>query len=96
MDLVSQLLDTGFLGLGVIISSLILFAIGLPVQIYKNFRRKSVEGLSLPLFLLYFSAYVVWLWYGLRIGELPIIIPNTLAAPLALILLSQFIIYRKN
>ena len=79
-----------------IVSSLILFVIGLPVQIYKNYQRKSVEGISIPLFVLYFAAYVIWLAYGLRIGELAIIVPNAPAAIVAVFLLSQFIIYRKK
>ena len=94
MEFFSQFLNTGFLGLGLIVSSLVLFVIGLPVQIYKNFKRKSVEGISLPLFLLYFSAYVIWLWYGIRISEWPIIIPNIPAIIASGLLLTQFITYR--
>ena len=87
MDIISQILNTGFFGAGLIISSLILFVIGLPVQIHKNFKSKSTGEMSLPLFLLYFSAYVIWLSYGFRIGELPIIIPNVFATPAAAIIL---------
>lgn len=94
--MLSELANIGFWGMGVIISSLALFAIGLPVQIYRNYKRKSVEGISKPLFLLYFAAYIIWLSYGTRIGELPIIIPNSVATATGVVLMWQFWIYRKK
>ena len=91
MSQISQIL-----GIGVIVLSLSLFFIGLPVQAYKNYKRKSIKGLSLPLFLLNFLAYVIWLWYGLLITNLTIIIPNIPAVIFGAIILYQFFTYRKK
>lgn len=85
-----------FFASGMVVSSLILFVIGLPVQIYKNYKRKSVEGISLPLFLSYFAAYVIWLSYGVSLGDWPIVVTNVPATIAAAIMLYQFIVYRKK
>lgn len=91
MSQISQIL-----GVGVIVLSLSLFFIGLPVQAYKNYKRKSTKGLSLSLFSLNFLAYVIWLWYGLLIKNLPIVIPNIPAIIFGAIILYQFFMYRKK
>lgn len=96
MDILTEVSSIGPWGIGLIISSLVLFLIGLPVQIYQNYKRKSIEGISLPLFLLYFAAYVIWLSYGLRIAEPAIIIPNAPAVFAAALLLLQFLIYKNK
>lgn len=79
-----------------IIMSLVLFCMGWPVQIYKNAKRKSVEGLSLPLFILSLLASVVWLWYGIRTHIPLLIIPNIPGVFFGIILITQFMLYRKN
>ena len=83
------------LGALVIILSLALFVIGLPTQAWKNYKAKSVIGLSLPLFALNFAAYAVWLWYGVLIKNAPIIVPNIPAIIFGLVILFQFFAYRR-
>jgi uncharacterized protein with PQ loop repeat len=79
-----------------IIMSLVLFCMGWPVQIYKNAKRKSVEGLSRPLFALSLLANAVWLWYGIRTNIPLLIIPNIPGVFFGTILIMQFVIYKKG
>ena len=47
-------------------------------QVYKIWKRKSAEDISLTMFGIIFPALVIWLHYGLSINNLPLIISNSI------------------
>jgi MtN3 and saliva related transmembrane protein len=47
-------------------------------QIYKIWKRKSVEDISIILFTILFAGIMIWLLYGLSINNTPLIIANAI------------------
>lgn len=45
-------------------------------QVLKTLKTKDVSSLSLPMFLMIWSAQLMWLAYGIHINDLPLIITN--------------------
>lgn len=56
-------------------------------QVYKVWQTKSVSGMSLTMYLIFFCGVLLWLVYGLIINSLPMIIGNTVTIVLTLIIL---------
>jgi MtN3 and saliva related transmembrane protein len=48
-------------------------------QLYKTWKTKEVENISLKMFLLYVVGMSMWLTYGIIKSDLPIIITNAVA-----------------
>jgi MtN3 and saliva related transmembrane protein len=48
-------------------------------QLYKTWKTKEVENISLKMFLLYVVGMSMWLTYGIIKSDLPIIITNAIA-----------------
>ncbi len=48
-------------------------------QVYKIWKRKCAEDISLGMFGTAFPALVIWLLYGLSIDNFPLIISNLIA-----------------
>lgn len=59
-------------------------------QVIKTWKSKSADDLSLSMFLIFFSGVALWLIYGIIIGDLPIILANSLT-----LVLSGTILYFK-
>ena len=80
------------------ISSIIYLCFGLPVQIFKNYKRKSTEGLSL--FLIIFCASTLLMWSLYAWVKDPkdwyIIASNIPGLIFSIVLLFQFRVYRKS
>ncbi|OGS36971.1 MAG: hypothetical protein A2293_01995 [Elusimicrobia bacterium RIFOXYB2_FULL_49_7] len=78
--------------------SIIYLCFGLPLQIIKNFKRKSTEGFSF-IFALFFS-FSIGLWVLYAWTKTPreyyILISNLPGFILSLVLLFQFWLYRKR
>jgi len=55
-----------------------LMALAYLPQIIKIWKRKSVEDISISLFLILFVGIAIWLLYGLSINNLPLIIANAI------------------
>ena len=55
-------------------------------QVIKTWKTKDVEGLSLPMYSVFFVGIVLWLVYGILIESLSVILANVITAILALIL----------
>ena len=53
-------------------------------QVYKVWKTKSTESLSLPMYLIFFTGVILWLIYGLHLKSLPMILANSITAVLAL------------
>jgi len=64
-------------------------------QIYKIWKRKSVNDLSLPLFLSAWVSLVVWTIYGISIANWPLIIADAVGAVGCGIVVVQYFKYRK-
>ena len=45
-------------------------------QVYKTWKTKSTEGLSLTMYLILFIGVVLWLIYGIHLKSLPVILAN--------------------
>ena len=49
-------------------------------QAYKIFKRKSAKDISILTYSFLFSGALVWILYGIEIGNIPIIIANIFGA----------------
>ncbi|WP_139957623.1 SemiSWEET family sugar transporter [Flavicella sediminum] len=56
-------------------------------QVYKIWKTKSAESVSLTMFLLFFTGVVLWFVYGVYIGSLSMTIANTITGALSLIII---------
>lgn len=75
------------------IASLAVVIIGLPHQIYTNWRRKSCEGISPSLIYASCFIYPLWALYGWTKPDPFIIFAQTPGSILAFILLFQLLYY---
>lgn len=57
-------------------------------QVYKVWQTKSVSGMSLTMYLIFFTGVSLWLVYGLIINSLPMILGNSIT-----LLLTSVILY---
>ena len=53
-------------------------------QVYKIYKEKNADGISLTMYIILFIGVILWLVYGLLIGSLSIIIANGVTALLQL------------
>ena len=56
-------------------------------QVYKTWKTKSVESLSLTMYSAFFIGIVLWLIYGIHLNSLPMILANSITSVLALLLI---------
>ncbi len=56
-------------------------------QVVKTWKSKSAKDLSLGMYSIFCTGVVLWLTYGILIGDLPIIITNVVTLMLALSIL---------
>jgi uncharacterized protein with PQ loop repeat len=50
------------------------------LQIREIVRRRSSRGLSIEYLLVLIVGFALWAAYGLASGDLPLVVPNTIAA----------------
>ena len=55
-------------------------------QVYKILKTKSTEGVSLSMFLIFFTGVLLWFVYGVLLGSFAMIIANTITGILALMI----------
>ena len=53
-------------------------------QVYKIYKEKRAQGVSLMMYLIMFVGVLLWLVYGILIGSIAIIIANSVTAILQL------------
>lgn len=87
---------TYILGTLATIGSLAIVFLGLPAQIYKNYRNKSTSGLAPLLFYLAFYVYTAWCLYGWFKPDWFLVAAQTPGSLLSLILLIQFLWYGRK
>ncbi len=64
-------------------------------QVYKVVKTRSVEGISLTMYSVFFIGILFWLYYGVKIDSFSIILANVVTGILVLIILLFRIIYKK-
>lgn len=63
-------------------------------QVYKTWKTKQTEGLSLTMYLIFFIGIVLWLIYGIHIDSLPMILANGITAISSLFLVIMKLKYK--
>jgi uncharacterized protein with PQ loop repeat len=89
-----QLIDV--LGWIALVITVLYTGLGMPVQIRKNHRKQSVEGLSLVMTALMFATFTSWVVYAAIKPDWYLIGPNSMGAVCSLIVLVQFWLYRNG
>lgn len=65
-------------------------------QVYKTWRTKDVSGLSLTMFLMFFTGIALWLIYGFLIKSPSLIFANGITVVSSFLLLYFIIKYGKK
>ena len=52
-------------------------------QVLKTWQTRHTKDISLVMFLIYVSGLILWVVYGLAIGDVPIIVSNVVTFALA-------------
>ena len=65
-------------------------------QVYKAYKTKDVEGVSLTMFLAMFVGVLLWLVYGFYLKSLSMVIANIITTVLCLMILVLKIKHRKK
>ncbi|MFC4723156.1 SemiSWEET family sugar transporter [Geojedonia litorea] len=65
-------------------------------QVYKTWRTKDVSGLSLPMFLMFFTGITLWFIYGFLINSPSLIFANGITMVSTFLLLFFIVKYRKK
>jgi len=84
------------LGSNAVVAGLLGVVVGLITQVFKNFKRKSCEGLSFTWIMLAGYSYFSWLIYGVAKQDIFLTIPQSLGTLCMVIILIQFWVYRKK
>lgn len=74
----------------------VLTSISMIPQLIKVIREKNVEDISLVMLLILISGLSLWVWYGFKKEELPIILSNAFAVLVNISLLVCYMLYRKS
>lgn len=73
----------------------ILTSIAMVPQLLKVIKEKNVEDISGLMLGVLISGLILWIWYGIMKGELPIILSNSFAVLVNLILAFYLIKFKK-
>lgn len=65
-------------------------------QVIKLWRTKSAKDISMPMLLLLTFGVAVWLAFGIRINDIPLMINNSLILAMSLTMIILKIIYDKT
>lgn len=63
-------------------------------QLIKIVRSKSTHDISLVMYVVFSTGILLWLIYGLMIGDVPVIVANAVALFITIAILSLKIRYR--
>lgn len=84
------------LGVAAMATSIVYTGMGLPMQIWKNYRTKSTKGLSLFFASIMFVSLLAWAFYGFAKDDFYILFPNAMGAVFSVVLLWQFCVYSSS
>ncbi len=65
-------------------------------QVFKTLKTKSTEGLSLTMYMSMFVGIMLWLFYGIKIQSISMIIANVVTGGLTLSILVMIILHKKK
>lgn len=65
-------------------------------QVYRAWKTKNVEAISLTMFIAMFIGVILWLVYGIFINSLSMVIANTITALLSLVIIVLKIRHRND
>lgn len=65
-------------------------------QLYKTWKEKDVEDISLKMFLVLTTGLLMWAIYGIIKGDLPIIIANGISFTLNCIMVVFYFMYKED
>lgn len=85
-------MDENILG----IAAGVLTSISMIPQLIKVIKEKDAENLSWVMLSVLITGLALWVWYGFLKDELPIIISNSFAVLVNIILLVCFFIFKKS
>jgi len=74
----------------------ILTTSGFVPQVYRSLKTKNVSGISLTMYLVLFTGMLFWLYYGILIQSLSIILANIISGLLVFVLIILRLIYKKS
>jgi MtN3 and saliva related transmembrane protein len=65
-------------------------------QAWRTFKTKDVSGISLRMYSIFTAGVAVWLAYGIVLGEVPMMVANSLSLVLACAVLVMKLKYGKQ
>ena len=65
-------------------------------QLYKTWKTKSADDVSLIMLILFIIGLFCWIIYGLKINSIPILVANIITFIFNFSILILKIVYRKN
>lgn len=74
----------------------ILTSISMIPQLIKVLKEKNVQDISVIMIMILIIGLSLWVWYGIRKNELPIIFSNAFAVAVNICLLISYFIYREK
>ncbi|MFC3160910.1 MtN3 and saliva related transmembrane protein [Chryseobacterium arachidis] len=74
----------------------VLTSVSMIPQLIKVIKEKNADELSWVMLLVLISGLSLWVWYGFIQDELPIILSNSFAVLVNVVLLICWFIYRKK
>jgi len=63
-------------------------------QAVKVIRTKDTRSLSLPMYIIFTIGVLLWLTYGILVGDIPVIAANIVTSILSIVILGSIIFYR--
>jgi MtN3 and saliva related transmembrane protein len=64
-------------------------------QLIKIIREKKAEDISYGMLIILFVGVATWTWYGVLIGDLPIIVTNSVSCAINLMVIGCTMRYKK-
>lgn len=64
-------------------------------QVYKTWKTKSADSLSLTMYTVFLTGVILWLIYGIHLNSLAMIVSNIVTALLTLLLIIFIFLYKK-
>jgi len=74
----------------------ILTTIAFIPQVLQIYKTKSAKDISLAMFLIFTTGVILWLVYGIKVNDLPVIVSNAITLLLSLAILFFKYKYRKK
>lgn len=77
---------------------LVVTLLGFPMQIVKNWKSKSADDLSLPMWILFFSSSITWVIYGyFRVHpDYFLVVPSLFGSVFTGIIIVQIMMYKND